>query len=125
MATYLVSRFESAVVVTLLLNGIVSQMDHAVCRVFQVVFTATGPQIPVSVPVGLQVSVNGGAEGVATDVKLAILVQERLLDVFLNNVTTPMSIDLLCLNQTLDVVEVTADLDATAAIGVLTRLDNP
>ena len=91
----------------------------------QVVFTATGSQIPVRVPVGLQVSVNGGAEGVATDVKLAILVQERLLDVFLNNVTTPMSIDLLCLNQTLDVVEVTADLDATAAIGVLTRLDNP
>ena len=100
-------------------------MDHAVCRVFQVVFTATSPQIPVSVPVALQVSVNSSAEGVATDVKLAIFIQQRLLDVFLNNVTSPMPIDLLCLNQTLDVVEVTADLDATAAIGVLTWLDNP
>ena len=36
-----------------------------------------------------------------------------------------MAIDLLRLDQRLDVVQVTADLDATAPVGVLARLDDP
>ena len=100
-------------------------MNHAIRRVFQVVLAATRPQIPVCVPVRLQVAVDRSAEGVAPDVELPILVQERLLNVFLNDVAAPMAVDLLRLDQTLDVLQVATDLDSAATIRILAWLHDP
>ena len=123
--TYLVARFKSAIVIALLLHGVVRQMNHAVRRVFQVVLPAASPQIPVRVPVRLQVAVDGRAEGVAPDVELPVLVQERLLNVFLNDVAASVAVHLLRLDQALDVLQVATHLDTTASIRVLARLHNP
>ena len=73
----------------------------------------------------MQVAVDGSAERVAPDIELPILVQERLLNVFLNDVAAPVAVDLLGLNQALDVLQVTTDLDSAAAIRVLARLHDP
>ena len=123
--TYLVARFKSAIVIALLLHGVVRQMNHAVRRVFQVVLPAASPQISVRVPVRLQVAVDGRAEGVAPDIELPVLVQERLLNVFLNDVAASVAVHLLRLDQALDVLQVATHLDTTASIRVLTRLHNP
>ena len=100
-------------------------MNHAIGGVLDVVLAAAGSQVAVLIPVALQVSVDCGRQSVAADVELAILVEKGSFDVLLDDVATPMAVHLLRLNQTLDVVEVTADLDATATIGVLTWLDDP
>lgn len=100
-------------------------MDHAVGGIFEIVLAAARPQVAVSVPVRLQVSVGCRAQGEAANVELSVLVKKRLFDVLLDDVAAPMPIDLLSLNETLDVVEVAADLDTTPSIRVLTWLDDP
>ena len=104
MVTYLVSGFESTVVVALLLHSIIGQVDHAVGGIFEIVLAAARPQVAVSVPVRLQVSVGCRAQGEAANVELSVLVKKRLFDVLLNDVAAPMPIYLLSLNETLDVV---------------------
>ena len=100
-------------------------MNHAIRRVFQVVLAATRPEVAICVPVRLQVAVDRGAEGVAPDIELPVLVQERLLNVFLNNVAASVAVYLLRLDQALDVLQVATDLDSTSTIRVLARLHNP
>lgn len=100
-------------------------MNHAVRCILDVVLSTTGSEISVLVPVGLQVSVYCGRKEETTDVELSILIKQRLLNIFLYDVTTSVAVNLLRLYQRLNVIEVTADLDATASVGVLTRLDNP
>lgn len=78
-------------------------MDHAVCGIFEIILAATRPQIPVSVPVGLQVSVCCLYEGITANIKLSVLVQERFFHVLLNDIAAPMPVNLLSLNQTFDV----------------------
>ena len=123
--TYLVAGFKSAIVVTLLLHSVIGQMYHTIGRVFQVVLATTRPKIAVCVPVRLQVSVLGRAESVAPNVELPILVQERLFYVLLNDVAAPVAVYLLCLNQTLDMIQVAADLDTATSVRVLSRLYDP
>jgi len=100
-------------------------MNHAVRCILDVVLSTTGSEISVLIPVGLQVSVDRGRKEETTDVKLSIFIQQRLLNILLYDVTASMAVNLLRLYQRLNVVEVTTDLDATASVGVLTRLDNP
>ena len=73
--TYLVSRFKPAIVIALLLHCVVRQVDHSIGRVFQVILAATRPQIPIRVPVRLQVAINGRAHCVAPNIELAVLVK--------------------------------------------------
>lgn len=121
----LVSRFEAAIIFALFLYCVIGQMNHAVRCILDVVLSTTGSEISVLIPVGLQVSVDRGRKEETTDVKLSIFIQQRLLNILLYDVTASMAVNLLRLYQRLNVVEVTTDLDATASVGVLTRLDNP
>ena len=100
-------------------------MNHAVCCVLKVVLPATCPKVSVSVPVSLQVAIHSCGHSITSNVKLSILIKEWLLNVFLDDITASMTVNLLCLNERSDVIEVTADLDSTATICVLTRLDDP
>ena len=100
-------------------------MDHAIGRVLQIILATGSPQVAVLVPVALQVSIIRARQREAPNVELAILVKQGLLDVFLNDVTAFVTVDLLRLNQRLDVVEVATDLNATAPVRVLARLHNP
>ena len=100
-------------------------MNHAISCVLDVVLAAAGSQVAILIPVALEVSVDSGRQSVTADVELATLVEKGPLNVLLNDVATPVAIHLLCLDKTLDMVKVTADLDATSTIGILTRLDDP
>lgn len=73
----------------------------------------------------MQVTVDSSHDGVASDVKLAIFVEQRLLDVLLNDITTSRTSYHCVLNQTSDLGEVLADSNATSSICVFTRFDNP
>ena len=73
-------------------------MDHAIRRVFDVVLSTTRPQVTISVPVALEVAIYGRCQCEAPDVELAIFVQERPLNVFLDNVATFVPLHVLCLD---------------------------
>ena len=73
-------------------------MNHAVCRVFHVVLSAAGAQIAVLIPVALQVAIDGRGQGIATNVELAVLVEQGTLDVLLNNEAASVASDVLSLD---------------------------
>ena len=73
----------------------------------------------------MQVAIYRCAHSIAPNIKLSVLVEQRLLDILLNDVAAPMPIHLLRLNQALDMIQVSTDLDTAATICVFTRLDNP
>ena len=100
-------------------------MNHAVGRVFDIVFAAARAQVPILVPVALEVAPDRRCQGVATDVELPTLVQQRPLNVLLNDVAALMAIDLLRLDQLLYMVQIAADLDTAAPVCVLAGLDDP
>lgn len=100
-------------------------MNHPVCRVFEIVLTAARPQVSVRVPVGLQISIDCRAGRETPDIELPIFVEERLLDVLLDDVAAPMSVNHVSLDETLDMIEVAAHLDTTASICILSWLHNP
>jgi hypothetical protein len=83
------------------------------------------PQVAISVPITLEVAGNRAHHGEAPDVELPVLVEQRLLDVLLDDVGAAVAVHVGVLHQGLDVVDVSADLDAAPTIRVLARLDDP
>ena len=73
----------------------------------------------------MQVTSNSAHQGEAPDIELASLVEQWLFYVLLNDVGPTVSIYVGVLHQRLYVVDVPADLDATASVGVLTWLHDP
>ena len=73
-------------------------MNHAVRGVLEVVLPATCPQVSVGVPVSLQVAIHSCGHSIASNVELSILVKKRLLNVFLDDITASMTVNLLCLD---------------------------
>ena len=100
-------------------------MDHTVRSVLEIVLSATGAQVAIRVPVALKVAVDSRCQEEASDIELPIFIQKWPLDVLLNNVTPLVTIHLLVLDQRLDMVEVSADLDTTPPVGVFARLNDP
>ena len=100
-------------------------MNHAVRRILEIILATARPQVAILVPVALQVSIICRHQREASNIELAIFVKQGLLDVFLDDVTAFVTVDLLGLNERLDVVEVTTHLDAAAPVRVLARLHNP
>ena len=74
-------------------------MNHAIRSVLEVVFPATCPKVSVSVPVSLQVAVHSRSHSVASNVELSVLIKERLLNIFLDDITASMPVNLLRLDE--------------------------
>ena len=100
-------------------------MDHSVLVVLRCVLARARPQVAVLVPISLEVAVHRGGECVASDIELSVLIKEGLLNVFLDDIGAFLPVNLGLVNDRLDVVNVSADLDANATVGVLSRFDNP
>ena len=107
------------------MNCVIGEMHISVGAVLETKLAAAGPEVALSVPVALQVAIDGAHKGEAADVELPALVQERLLDVLLDYVTPFDAVDIRIGHQTLYLVQITAHLDAKASVGVLSRLDDP
>jgi len=73
----------------------------------------------------LQITIDGAHQGKATNIELPALVEQGLFYIFLNYIGTLVPIHIRILNQSLDVVEVFAHLNATAPVGIFSWLDNP
>jgi hypothetical protein len=67
-------------------------MNHPVFVILRCVLSGTSPQVALLVPVALEVAVDGGGESEASDVELAVLVEEGLFNVFLNDVGSFLAI---------------------------------
>ena len=69
----------------MLLNGVISQMNLRVFVVLGAKLVRAGPQVPFLVPVPLKHSVDAGYQDVVPNVKLTLVVEQRLLYVLLEN----------------------------------------
>ena len=79
-------------------------MDIPVRDIFKGILTATCPQVTISVPVALKVTVYGAHQSKTPDVKFTLLIKKGLFDVLLNNVTSLNTIDCGVFNKSLDMV---------------------
>lgn len=100
-------------------------MDVSIVDILQTKFSAGSPQVPLAVPVALQIAVNGAHQREGSDVKLSIFVEQWLLYVLLNDVTPFVSVDVSVCDQVFNLVEVFADRDATTTVSVLAWFNNP
>ena len=100
-------------------------MNVSVRNVLERKLLAAGSEVAICVPVALQVSVYGAHHGECSNIKLASLVEEWLLDVLLHDIGPFVAVDVRVLDQALDVVQVATHLDAAASVGVLSRFDDP
>ena len=121
----LVATLKLPVVITLLLNCVVSQMNKSISNILKIEVLATSPKVALIVPIALEVAINSSQQSVASNVKLSVLVEERLLNVFLDNVRPLLSVDICVRYNLLYLREFPANLNATASIGVFSRLDYP
>ena len=100
-------------------------MDEPVGDVLQRELLATGPEVALSVPITLEVAVDGAHQSEASNVELPVLVQKRLLNVLLDDVRSLGTIHNSILDEVLDVVQVFTHLDTAATVGVLSWFHDP
>lgn len=81
----LVAVLELAKVVSLLLNGVVRQVDELVVQVLEIELLRTRPDVSIFVEVALQRFVDARHERVDPEIKLSPVYQERIVDVFLHD----------------------------------------
>ena len=100
-------------------------MDIPVRDILQGILTATCPQVTISIPVALKVTIYGAHQSKTSNIKFTLLIKKGLFDVFLNNVTSLNTIDCGVLNKSLNMVQIFADLNSTPPVSVLSRLNDP
>jgi hypothetical protein len=120
-----VAALKLTVIIKLLLDSIIGEVHVSVGNILQCEFLATGSHVTLIVPISLQVAIYGAHEREHSDVELSILVQQGLLDVLLDDVAPLAPVNYGVANQSLDVVELLAHLNAAPSIGVLAGLDDP
>lgn len=81
----LVAILKLSIVIRLLLYGIVCQVDKLVCHVIKGILTAARPNVPILVAVALQAPIDTRQQSEAAKVKLALMNQQRVVNVLLNN----------------------------------------
>ena len=85
----LIRRLLLAVIVSLLLHCVVGKVDQAVCYVVQVERTARCSNVAFSVVVCLEVAIDTSGKRIGPNVKLAALIEQRLVNVPLDYVGPP------------------------------------
>jgi hypothetical protein len=88
----LISLLELAIILSVLLDGVIGQMGEQILRVLNAVFAGSRPDVPVRVPVALHLAVVAGHRHVMPDIKFTPLVEQRALDVLLDDKSTGSSV---------------------------------
>ena len=91
----------------------------------EVELAAARTEVAFLVIISFEVAVDRRDHGEAPDVEFATFVEQRLLDVLLDDVAAVAAVHVGAADQRLDMVEVPADLDAAPAVRVLAWLDDP
>ena len=121
----LISVLELAKLVSLLLNCIVCQMNERVSDVVECVLTTARPDVPVLIAVALKTAIDARAEAKAAEVKLALMHEQRVVNVLLNYKCAVAIFFQGPPNNLLNFAQSLHDSDALPAIRILTRLDDP
>lgn len=82
---YLIALLILAIILPVLLHCIISEMCEQILGVFDVVLTGSGSDVAICIPVTLHFAVMAADGHIVTDIELPLLVQQRLLDVFLHD----------------------------------------
>jgi len=100
-------------------------VDEPIAHVLEVELSARSPQIAFTVPVSLEVSVYRSQEEEASDIKFSSSVEQGFLYVFLDNIGPLVSVYFRVIYDFSNTLEVLANLDPTALIGVFSWFHNP
>ena len=100
-------------------------MDVTVWDILKSKLSAACTEVSIAVPVALQVTIYGAHQSETADVELSVLIEKRLLYVFLYDVRPSVAIDVNILNEALYMIEFSADLYPTSSVGILSWLDDP
>lgn len=124
MAWYLVEILIFSKRLIIFLNGLVGEMNHeVVCILLGVLFGGCA-DVSIAVPVSFEYSVDGCQKDVASNVKFAVVYEEAVLYIFLDDKGgTALGHSLLYFLLQRFLADV--DRDAETSIGVLPRFDNP
>lgn len=82
----LVALLVLAVIVKFFLDRIVRQVNHIALQVGQSKLLARGSDVAILVPVRLKIAIDAGEKHIHPDVELPFLVEERVVDVLLDNI---------------------------------------
>lgn len=127
MKAKLISIFILSVFVTIDLNCIIGEMDKLIRRVIQLKLVATCPNISFIIPVPLDDAVEPYQEHIASDIKFALIIQERPVNIFLDDECFLFIVGTwnLSLNPLLNLIIVTMNGNPVPSIRVLSWFDNP
>lgn len=113
----------SSVFTTLLLYGIICQMNHFISRIHSKCLR-TSSQISSLINVSFQFSIDTCKHSKAPDIEFPSLKQSRLLNIFLNDKGS-MHIKTALTDNLLDFLQLACHCDANASVSILARLNNP
>jgi len=82
----LVTWLVLTVIVSILLDGIVGQVDQVVIEILQIVLVAACTDVTLLVPEGLEIAVDACDHHVVPDIELSVVIQKRAVYVALNDV---------------------------------------
>ena len=108
----------------MLLNRVIRQVHHSVRDIGEVVLAARGAYVALLVVICLEVAVDVGREAVRADVKLTALVEQWIVNIFLDDVGSSRE-QIASLDDLLDILEIFCDFNSTSPVRVLARLDDP
>ena len=99
-------------------------MHEPVCKVCKGELSARGSQVPLLVVVALVVSLRACCHSIGSDVKFALVDQQRIVNVLLDDASFLSGLGVLY-NNALKFAPFFGNLDARTAVGALTRLRDP
>jgi len=100
-------------------------VNEPVLNILEVVLTTTSPEVAILIKIALKIPINRSGQCVATDVKLALLIQQGALTVLLDDVAAFLAIYMRVADNLPDLAQFSADSNAAASIRVLARFYDP
>jgi len=100
-------------------------VNDPVLNILEVVLTTTSPEVAILIKIALKIPINRSGQCVATDVKLALLIQQGALTVLLDYVAAFLAIYMRIANYLPNLAQFSADSNAAASIRILTRFYDP
>ena len=106
--------FELSILFTSLLDGVIGQMHEFVAELFELKLFARCAKISFLVPVAFYYPFDGGYQNKAANVKFSLVVEERVLEVFLDDqgATTRTSL----VREVADMCQIRHQIDPVASI---------
>lgn len=124
---HFVAIFELSIVVTVLLYGIIGQMNKLVIQVVDVILLTTSSNVTILIEVTFQMTIDWSQHSITPEVKFSLMYEQRIINVFLNDKSSIFGqwVIRCSLYDLLDLIHVGRHIDSIPSISVLSRFDDP